>query len=199
MVAAMGTWSTVQYPNRSCRRHMQLGSKEKTEMGIIKKAKPLPLSRIFEFFEYDPESGNLFWKKNPVGACRSFIGRKAGTVINTGYLIVKLDGEAFLAHRIAWTLHFGCEPKHEIDHINRVRSDNRIANLRDVPCYENNQNKGISSHNTSGIKGVYWHKNNRRWWSQIGYKNKLINLGSFDTKEEAALAYKAAKQKFHSL
>jgi len=84
-----------------------------------------------------------------------------------------------------------------IDHINHNGLDNRRENLRICTRAENGRNRGKQKNNTSGYKGVYWAKSNKRWRAQIKKDNKLIHIGMFDILEEAARAYDAkAKELF---
>ena len=104
------------------------------------------------------------------------------------YRRIQLDGRKYKAHRLAWLYLFGEWPKGQIDHINRNSLDNRIANLRDVSQSENQHNRPEQANNTSGVKGVHWHKQKMRWQAAIRINGKLIHLGLFGTKEEAAYA-----------
>jgi hypothetical protein len=75
--------------------------------------------------------------------------------------------------------------KSQVDHIDNNRSNNHITNIRWATGKENNQNKSLSSKNTSGVKGVYWNKNTNKWKAQIEINGKRINLGSFMNKDDA--------------
>ena len=96
-----------------------------------------------------------------------------------------------LAHNFIWFMYYGEDAQIDIDHINRDRSDNRICNLRSVTRQENQFN--------TNAKGFYWHKQNKKWCAVIHLNNKKINLGCFDTKEEAHEAYLEAKKKYHQI
>lgn len=89
-------------------------------------------------------------------------------------------------------------PTISIDHINQVRDDNRIQNLREVSRSENQQNRGMSKNNNSGFKGISWHKKSNKWQAQIHFQGKRQHLGLFHTPEEASAAYQAAAEKFHT-
>ncbi len=89
----------------------------------------------------------------------------------------------------------GCGPSEEADHKNRDSLDNRRNNLRKATHSQNSSNQGISSDNTSGFKGVRWNKG--RWQAYITHKGIFINLGRFDSKQEAALVYDYAARKLH--
>jgi len=94
-----------------------------------------------------------------------------------------------MAHRVAWALHYGEWPKHEIDHINGNKRDNRIQNLRDVPHLLNQRNRGLRADNTSGADGVSWMK--AGFW-RVTVAGKY--LGIFKDFEAAVAARKSAEQ-----
>lgn len=177
-------------------------------------SKPLPKAEyVRECLDYDPETGVLTWKQRPVSHFEGsptraaehlcaiwnarYAGAPAGSVYVVGYLVVKVDDRPYLAHRLAWTLVTGAWPTQQIDHINRVRHDNRWVNLREVTHSENNQNQRMSRSNTSGHTGVYWHALTSKWRASIGLNNRQIHIGLFETLEEAVAARTAAKLKYH--
>lgn len=84
-----------------------------------------------------------------------------------------------------------------VDHIDRNTLNNRRSNLRLATIAQNNLNTGIRKDNSSGVKGVSFHRGVGRWTSQISIGGKLQYLGCFDTQESAALAYSTAAQKLH--
>jgi hypothetical protein len=95
-----------------------------------------------------------------------------------------------LAHHFAWYSVYGnCNTEH-IDHINGVRNDNRICNLRSVTRQQNQWN-------FVNAKGYYWNKRNNKWQSQIKVNKKTIFLGLFNIEQEARNAYVNAKEKYH--
>jgi hypothetical protein len=102
------------------------------------------------------------------------------------------------AHRLAWFYVHGEFPKCELDHINGVRDDNRISNLRECSRAENMQNAGMFKTNTSGYTGVTWHKQRRKWAAQIWVNNKRMYLGLRESKEDAYALYLEAKAKYHT-
>jgi hypothetical protein len=93
----------------------------------------------------------------------------------------------------------GSFPDGDLDHINRNKKDNRIENLRVVTKSQNRQNITAHKNNKSGMKGVWLHKQTKRWCSTIGFNNKNKHLGSFSTKEEAQAAYMAASKVLHTM
>lgn len=148
-----------------------------------------------QLLSYDPCTGiftNKVWRSSNAVA-----GSVAGAMQNKGYLTIWLDGRRYMAHRLAWLYVYGELPEKQIDHTNREKSDNRIANLRLADNSENQQNVAMTSNNKSGAVGVYWHKKNNRWFSQIIVNRKTIHLGSFTDFNEAVMARKRAEMEYH--
>jgi hypothetical protein len=85
-----------------------------------------------------------------------------------------------------------------IDHIDRDPSNNHIANLRAADKRLNAINTGLPSNNTSGIKGVSWHKAGCKWTAQIKDKGRKIHLGSYTLLEEAIEARLKAEEELWS-
>ena len=141
---------------------------------------------------YDPETG-IFTRKVRT-ANRVKVGDVAGCKNSEGYLGIKICSRTHQAHRLAWMYVYGEWPTGQIDHINRIRTDNRIANLREVSHKQNNQNRSKPSNNTSGHPGVSWHKQRSKWLAHIKHNQKKIHLGCFNTIEEAIAARKAAEK-----
>jgi hypothetical protein len=150
-------------------------------------------NRLREVLKYQPETGLFFWKKAPNNR---FVGQKAGTKNREGYIRIRIDNVQYAAHRLAWMYVHGYFPKNFIDHINGIKSDNRICNIRDVTRSENMQNLFRPQGENLYI-GVYKNKKTNRWYSKIEINGKQIKLGTFQTPEEANLAYKKAKLIYH--
>lgn len=156
--------------------------------------------------KYEPTTGCLFWKKRPRQTFDTdfawkawngrYAGKQAGSASARKYLYVKIQKRCLLAHRVAWALHYGEWPSQCIDHINGNRQDNRLENLRSVSEKENNKNLSIRSDNKSGVVGVRWLDNRRKWYADIRVSKKLLHLGYFETKAEAVAARKQAETKF---
>lgn len=128
------------------------------------------------------------------------VGDEVGSKQISGYLAAQLDGKKYLVHRLAWLYVYGDFPEEHIDHINGIRIDNRICNLRTVNHIVNGQNRNKSnSGSVSGLLGVCWSKDRNMWLAQIKLPNSKSNkmLGRFKTKEEAHQAYLIAKRKYH--
>jgi hypothetical protein len=117
-------------------------------------------NQLKEILEYQPETGLFFWKKGIQGIIK---GSKAGHLSKDGYVDIRIKNRLYPAHRLAWLMMTGNWPDDFIDHINRIKSDNRFVNLREATKAENAQNTNIQSNNTSGYKGVVWHKPNKNW------------------------------------
>lgn len=169
--------------------------------------KDLDQKRIRELFTYDGKTGELRWQPRPLAdfpsACawkiwnKRYAGSIAGYILNTGHRIVTIGrGRAVLAHRIAWMYTYGEWPN-VTDHINGIRDDNRLINLRSVTQAENARNQARSKTNKSGVTGVRWFCS--KWYARISFNGKEEHLGLFDNKEEAIAARKAAEARlgFH--
>lgn len=141
---------------------------------------------------YDRETGIFTWKV--LTSSRIKLGDVAGSQNGQGYLQVKLQSRLYLAHRLAWLYMHGAWPKDQLDHVNRVRTDNRIANLREATNKQNHQNKSKHSNNTSGHPGVCWNKQRSKWVARIKHDYKDIHLGYFENLEDAIAARKAAEK-----
>jgi hypothetical protein len=144
----------------------------------------MDIAKIREFIDYNPETGAMTWKK--VISNRTKAGSPCGANIDSkGYFRVCFDKKQYRAHRIAWAIFYGEEPKKQIDHINGRKTDNRINNLRLATNTENSRNASISKNNTSGKTGVTYHKSAKKWLAQITVNRKNRYLGIFDSKEDA--------------
>jgi hypothetical protein len=169
--------------------------------GVLKEITKENEDWIKENLKYDPDTGHLWWIKQNVTGPQRDLSRPAGHN-SRGYLLVhiKYDGRGdntIRLHRVAWFLYYGVWPKNHIDHINNIRDDNRIINLREATRFENQANQKIQMGGSSKYKGVSWHKQHCKWYARVRVKNKTIYLGMYHNEEEAALAYnKAALEYF---
>lgn len=156
----------------------------------------LKYREALELFRYDYETGVLYWRwrVNP----RVPKTLEAGTQRNSdGYLYVNVHGRLYLVHRVVMLMCYGfCGEGLEVDHINHVRNDNRLVNLRFVTHRENMRNKSVSSKNTTGVTGVDFSKARKKYRAQIRVNREFIHLGMFETLEEAAAARAEANLKF---
>lgn len=147
-----------------------------------------------EYLNYNPSTG-IFNAKHSARFGSLPAGRKLGRLHNTGYTSMSINGVIFLAHRLAFLYVYGAMPKKplQIDHINRIPTDNAIDNLRIVTPSENARNSGMRRNNTSGHKGVCFDKHAKKWEANIGIKGGLKVLGYHETKEQAIAARKKAE------
>tara|TARA_R110002126_G_scaffold287550_1_gene440438 strand:+ start:393 stop:920 length:528 start_codon:yes stop_codon:yes gene_type:complete len=160
----------------------------------------LTQARLKETIHYNPESGVFTWLTRPgdTHGDKSFNGRNAGKTAgslnkSTGYWIITVDSENYLAHRSAWMYIHGEWPEDQLDHINHERLDNRLINLREVTHLVNHMNKSEYKNNTSGVTGVSWNKRDEKWQAHIKTEGKHKNVGTFKVFEDAVLARQAAE------
>lgn len=146
--------------------------------------KKIDIDKIRSVAIYDPETGIIYRKSSGASAVRTNI---------QGYGKVCFLGMEIIAHRLAWALHYGDWPTGQLDHINGIRDDNRIENLRAVSLLENARNKAIPKNNTSGFIGVGWNKRKNKWQAYIAASGTQVYLGVFSTLEEAVAARSAAE------
>lgn len=164
-----------------------------TTSGITRKLLP-PVDTLREMLDYNPENGEFRWLQS-IG--RSKPGSMAGTSSN-GYLKIQIHKNSYWAHRLAWLLGHGEDPKDsEIDHINGNGSDNRLSNLRLATHAQNLQNTRRPRNNKCGHKGVAWHSRAKKWRAYIQANGRRHYLGYFESPEDGHAAYLAAAEKLH--
>ena len=156
----------------------------------------LTQSRLKQLLHYDPETGVFTWRVSPCNRVRTV--SVAGSLGMKGYRRIRIDRSNYFAHRLAWLYMHGQFPCDKTDHINGVKDDNRIANLRAATDAQNSQNRAKQSNNTSGIPGVYWSSKNKKWCAMIGINRRRKYIGYFDDPEAAHAAYLAAKAELHT-
>lgn len=149
-----------------------------------------------ELFRYDYETGVLYWRWRVNNRVPKTLEAGAQNKSN-GYLYVKVHGRRYLVHRVVMLMCYGfCGEGLDVDHINHVRNDNRLVNLRFVTRRENQRNQSLSSKNTSGVTGVCFLKARKKYMAQIRVDGENIFLGRFETLEEAAAARAEANLKY---
>ena len=148
-------------------------------------------------FDYDQTTGVLFWKPRAgdVSWNKVIGGKPSGCLDSKGYIRIRTNGAVWVAHRVIWKLIHGEDPDF-IDHINGIRHDNRVGNLRSVTQTENARNTKRKRHNTSGVSGVHWRSKDQRWAATIHNEGKLIRLGQYRSFEDAVKARKTAEIKY---
>lgn len=157
---------------------------------------------LHECFRYEAETGDFYWRVRPLNHFPSdatrrmwntrFSLKKTGSQDSCGYTQLRLNHKSISAHRTLWFMVHGTFPN-EIDHINHLRSDNRIENLREVTRLENTINIRVRKDNLSGVTGVSYREKRDVWIARITVKKRIINLGQFSSKDEAINARKEAE------
>lgn len=141
----------------------------------------------FQGITYNKHTGQFFGTKttNPVGRMH-----------NKGYWRITHANKCYLAHRLAWFFCYGVWPK-EIDHIDNNKLNNSIGNLREVTHQLNQLNMPLRSNNTSGVKGVNWDKQRKRWRSRVIINGKYFTAGYFKEIKDAEVAIRALRERVH--
>ena len=149
---------------------------------------PLPTPEILkQRYTYDPDTGaihSLIFRGKQVFNCTDKDGYKCG-----GW-----GGHKMAAHRVAWAIYFGEWPRMKIDHINGVRTDNRLCNLRLVSDRDNARNRAVRRDSVSGRIGVCWSKTHKRWKAHINIDAKPVHLGMFADLSDAIAARQKAEE-----
>ena len=175
--------------------------------------KPMPDASVLrDLILYDAQAGTFIWRprrpehfgttaaRTPEWSCRwwnaRFANQPAGCVDPSGYLIIRIHGTDYKAHRVAWVYMHDEEPD-TIDHENDDRVDNRLENLRNVDMTGNARNAKHRTDNISGITGVGFYPRTGRWRARINYEGKTMLLGYFDTQEEAISARQRAEKQYN--
>ena len=148
--------------------------------------------RVRELFDY--QDGQLVWKKRT--GPRSNPNQAAGSLMPQGYLRVKFDKKSHLVHRLVYLWHTGEMPVF-IDHQDQNKTNNKIENLRPATHTQNLQNRPKYRNNTSGLKGVSFHRHKSKWQASIRIAGKQKYLGIYERKEDAYLVYCEACKKHH--
>jgi hypothetical protein len=154
-------------------------------------------ARLMAALDYDPITGIFTWKISTSNRVK--VGAIAGTNHSSGYRFVFVDGAAYKAHRLAWLYVHGVWPEADIDHINGIRNDNRIANLRSVTRSINQQNlRSARGDTNTGALGVYkTDKKSKPFKSFIKADGQNKFIGNFKTVNEASAAYLFEKRRLH--
>lgn len=159
----------------------------------------LTAERLRELFHYDPDTG--IFTRIKKSSQHSKLGMVSGYVQSNprrqGYLVIGIDNKTYSCHRLAWLYVHGDWPEKNIDHINGNRGDNRISNLRDVPQSVNVKN--VRKPRTDGVLIGARKSPNGKWRAGLTTDGKHSHLGTFDTMEEAHMAYVSAKLKYHGV
>lgn len=153
----------------------------------------LTVDLLNELFEYDKETGELSWKMSRGTAKK---GNVVGSDNGLGYLRASINSKLYLVHRLVFLMHKGYLPV-ILDHIDGNSRNNRIENLRPASQSQNQHNRKTGKNNTSGFKGVSYHKKSAKFRARISHLNQSIFLGAYNTPEEADVAVRAAREELH--
>ena len=157
----------------------------------------LTQEELKELLNYDAETG-IFTRKVKRRGIGANVGDVVGSIKTDGYVVFKIKGKIYKAHRIAWLYVYGKYPKNEIDHINLIKSDNRIENLREASRSQNMQNiHNAGKSSTSGFRGVDYRKCMGLYEARIQANGKRHFLGYYGSAKEAHDAYVKAKKELH--
>lgn len=156
-------------------------------------------AQILRCLTYSPDTGEFVWLRRPEMPASwngKWAGKPAGNV-DQGYVRIGLFGRRFKAHVLAWLIMSGEWPGGEVDHINRVRNDNRWVNLRLANDHQNACNRSLRSDNSTGHVGVTIRPDTGRYQASICHLGRKHHIGVFDTIQEAAAARDAAAIRLH--
>ena len=143
---------------------------------------------LTSYLKYNETKGEFTWIKRPNKNIH--LHTRAGTKNSAGYRVISLFGKRYPEHRLAWFYVHGEMPKQEIDHINQIRDDNRISNLRQVTGSENQRNKTRKDSRVVEI-GIWWCRRRKRYIAEISLNGKKVYQKSFTDIDEAISARKA--------
>ena len=163
---------------------------------------------------YEPDTGRLFWKSRPDSMFTGGGSKSAAHVARTwntryanhtaftyqaksGYLSGRVFGKLMYAHRAIWAIQTGQSAPPFIDHVDGDPSNNRWLNLRAATRAENMQSMQLPSNSTSGVKGVSWRRNERKWIARVVANGKANHLGYFCNLAEAESAVRIARNRLH--
>ena len=152
-------------------------------------------ARLLHLLSYNEQTGQFTHRQQSSNRIKA--GDVSGYVDSLGYWALKIDRGRYKGHRVAWFYVHGKWPPQEIDHIDGNKLNNAIANLRLANRAENVRNRGTPRANTSGYKGVSFHKHQQKWRAYITANGRQHSLGYFDNREDAARAYAAAVPEVH--
>lgn len=160
-------------------------------------ANSLTAARLREVLHYESLTGVFTWLVQ-TQRLQTKVGDVAGGIKPSGYVCIGIDGKRYRAHRLAWLWMTGQWPVDQIDHINGIRSDNRLSNLREASRSLNSQNQRRAySNNKTGFLGVSWSKQAKKYHATIMANGNDHHLGYFTTPELAYTTYLTAKRKLH--
>lgn len=143
--------------------------------------------KLLDMFDYDSTTGIMSRRKSISG---HYVGEIIGLITEKGYRRAIILGKSYYIHNLVWFYVYGTYPKHEVDHKNGIRDDNRIDNLRPATRTQQLQNRQPNP-NKHGLPGIRF--DGSKWIARISVNKIRIILGRFDTKEDAYEAYRKAR------
>lgn len=155
------------------------------------------ISSILQTFRYDRESGEIIRLAASDPQHQWLVGKPCGHIGSGGYTYMLHRGKSYLTHRMAFLLETGEWPKGVVDHINRVKTDNRWCNLRLCDHSQSSQNVAVAKNNKSGARGVRYCDKRRRWIAMIMHRGEKHWLGSFKNMADAVKARADASVRLH--
>lgn len=148
------------------------------------------LAEIRNWLTYDEVTGNFI-------RTRDIAGIKTGTVAGTanaaGYVQIRVCGKLYYAHRLAWAFARGLPVPPVIDHRDRNKANNRLWNLRAATVPQNAANSKCRVDNSSGERGVTFHRASGLWHARVKKNGKLAHSTYHRTAEEAAQTCREAR------
>lgn len=150
--------------------------------------------RLRAVVNYDPDTGTFTWIRSKQGVR---YGSRAGAIKAKGYRSIQVDGKDYAEHRLAWLWMTGEWPKDQIDHINRVRDDNRWSNLREATQSQNFANRVALRTNKTGLKGAHFETGRQVWKAAIMKDGVHHFIGRYACPAAAHFAYIVAADKLH--
>ena len=144
--------------------------------------------RLREVLSYDDRACTFVWRLKI--SKKVIVGSAAGGMNASGYIVIGMGGKIYYAHRLAFIYMTGRAPE-MIDHKDGDRANNSWANLREATSQQNILNAKLAANNTSGFKGVSWHRGAGKWSAYIILNERKRHLGLFDNPERAHAAYLA--------
>lgn len=154
----------------------------------------LSVFELKSLLDYDPDTGIFIWKVDRGN--NKTKGLQAGSLHVTGYIHISIDNKIYQAHRLAWLYMTGDWPDQHIDHIDRIRNNNKWNNLRKANRQQNAANQKLRKTNKSGYKGVSWDQRSGKYVSVIRVNNKIKHLGYYDDPKEAYCKYLENAKKY---
>lgn len=155
----------------------------------------LSREELIRTIAYDEHTGEMRWL-SPTGNRVKPGDLVRGKTVR-GYLRVQINGRRYKVHDLAWIYMTGREPENIVDHINGDTSDNSWKNLREATQALNCRNRKTPKNNSSGVKGVFFRKRDRKWHAVIGLNNRKIFVGAYSDFQSAVSAITAARSLYH--